>query len=281
MKKNITILIVSIIALIFLLYLNVKQNKSNIGDESWSERVLEPRIFCIILTTTEHLKTRAKAIFDTWAVKCDNYRFVTKLDYANKEEVSINVDKPFINNLLQPAGFFNESYDKLTDKVYLTIKYLYRKYKTYDWYLKADDDTFIFVDNLRKFLSDKNPLNPITYGYDFKVYVENGYHSGGAGYVLSREAFLRIGLQLNNDYEFCPNTGFEDIDIASCLRNLNVYPAKSIDLENRERFHPFDIATHYDGTYPDYMKNYSSNGVKKVRIYFIYYILPPCKYLEI
>jgi len=75
--------------------------------------------------------------------------------------------------------------------------------------LKADDDTFIFVDNLREFVSNKNSSLPVTYGYDFKVIVDHGYHSGGGGYLLSNEALLRIGTKLNNDYKFCPNTGTE------------------------------------------------------------------------
>ncbi len=83
-------------------------------------------------------------------------------------------------NILQPPGL-NESlnkYNRLTDKVFLTFKYVYNKYRNFDWYLKADDDTFVFVDNLKKFLSDKNTSWPVTYGYDFKVIVQNGYHSG-------------------------------------------------------------------------------------------------------
>jgi glycoprotein-N-acetylgalactosamine 3-beta-galactosyltransferase len=62
----------------------------------------------------------------------------------------------------------------------------YKYNNKYDWYLKADDDTFVFVDNLRLFLNDKNPNLPVDYGYDFKVKVEGGYHSGGGGYVLSK-----------------------------------------------------------------------------------------------
>ena len=93
--------------------------------------------------------------------------------------------------------------------MYLTVKHLHNKYSDYDWYLKADDDTFIFVDNLRKFFSDKNPSLPVTYGYDFKVIVDYGYHSGGGGYLFSKEALSRLGAQLNNDYKFCPNSGTE------------------------------------------------------------------------
>ena len=98
---------------------------------------------------------------------------------------------------------------KLTDKVFLTLKHLQKKYNNYDWYLKADDDTYIFVDNLRQFIADKNSSMPVTYGYDFKVIVDNGYHSGGGGYLLSNEALSRIGSKLNDNYTFCRNSGTE------------------------------------------------------------------------
>ena len=51
--------------------------------------------------------------------------------------------------------------------MFQTFKYLYKNYNDFDFYLKADDDTFVFVDNLRKFLSNKNRSSPVTYGWDF------------------------------------------------------------------------------------------------------------------
>jgi hypothetical protein len=117
-------------------------------------------------------------------------------------------------DILQPPGLgtiVEDSYKKLTDKIYLTLKHLYNttKYNDHDWYLKADDDTFIFVDNLREFVAQKSPRAPQTFGYDFKVIVDNGYHSGGGGYLLSHESFSRLGAQLFNNYTVCPNTGTE------------------------------------------------------------------------
>lgn len=79
-------------------------------------------------------------------------------------------------DVLQPPGLVQDSYEKLTDKMFLTFKYLYAQYPDYDWYLKADDDTFIFVDNLRLFLADKNPSKPVTYGYDLEHIFICSYH---------------------------------------------------------------------------------------------------------
>jgi glycoprotein-N-acetylgalactosamine 3-beta-galactosyltransferase len=179
--------------------------------------------------------------------------------------LTTNASHEFIDPfpILQPAMHQIEVYGKLTDKVYKTIRDLYLRYNDYDWYLKADDDTFIFVDNLKTFLKTKNSSHPVTYGFDFRTIVDRGYHSGGAGYVLSNEALQRIGLKLTENVEYCPNSGTEDVDIAKCLRKLGVYPEKSIDEKGRERFHPFDVATHLLGGFPDWYFQYASNPVQK------------------
>ena len=178
---------------------------------------------------------------------------------------SIELTDPF--PILQPANHNVEVYKKLTDKVYKTLRDVYLRYNDYDWYLKADDDTFIFVDNLKSFLKTKNSSQPVTYGYDFKIIVEGGYHSGGAGYVLSNEALKRIGPKLSPGDTFCPNKGIEDVDVAKCLRLLGVYPDKSIDEKGRERFHPFDVGSHLLGDYPDWYLQYASNPVQGVCLF--------------
>lgn len=40
----------------------------------------------------------------------------------------------------------------------------------------------------RYMLQDKDPSAGVYFGRHFKPYVKNGYMSGGAGYVLSKEA---------------------------------------------------------------------------------------------
>jgi glycoprotein-N-acetylgalactosamine 3-beta-galactosyltransferase len=176
--------------------------------------------------------------------------------------VSYEFTDPF--PILQPAFFEVDIYKKLTDKVFRTLQDVYLRYNDYDWYLKADDDTFIFVDNLRSFLKNKNSTAPVTYGYDFKIIVERGYHSGGAGYVLSNEALHRIGSNLTANYTICKNSGTEDVDVAKCLRNLNVYPDKSVDENGRERFHPLSVNAHLKGEFPGWINSYASNQLRKV-----------------
>jgi hypothetical protein len=137
-------------------------------------------------------------VHSTWAKDCDKYFFITKLNNSLSTSVTWEYTEPY--PILQPAGHEAEVYDKLTDKVLKTVRAVYRKYSDYDWYVKvwarririlkkelqfyyfqADDDTFIFVDNLRDFLETKNSSELLTYGYNFKVLVKDGYQAGGAG----------------------------------------------------------------------------------------------------
>ena len=48
------------------------------------------------------------------------------------------------------------------------------------------------MENLRYMLWEYSPGQPIYLGMRFKYYIESGFASGGAGYVLSREALIRF-----------------------------------------------------------------------------------------
>lgn len=90
---------------------------------------------------------------------------------------------------LQPNNFTVDRYSLLTDKMFKTVINLYEHYNDFDWYFKADDDTFAFIKSLKYFLQSKDPSLPVTYGYDFRLFVEKGYHSGGK---LNENSFLLL-----------------------------------------------------------------------------------------
>ena len=62
-----------------------------------------------------------------------------------------------------------------------------------------------------------------------------------------------------------PNTtcvkdgGSEDVEIAGCLRTVGVYPGKSIDEHNRERFHVLGFTNHFLGPGADWLESYAEN----------------------
>ena len=97
---------------------------------------------------------------------------------ATKEHTSFADDK------LGAIGLDNveEGRDWLWAKTKEAFKYVWEHHRhEADWFLKADDDTYVIVENLRYMLSTFDPNRPIHFGLRFKPYVEQGYMAGGTG----------------------------------------------------------------------------------------------------
>lgn len=225
-----------------------------------------PKLICIILSTQDDLKSsRAFTTIDAWAYKCTKYllifRFDAELQKRTKlikvnDDIGFEAEEPL--NFIHPAGLSKDSYKSLNEKMFFTLRHIYFKYgNQFDWFLKADLDTFIHVENLNLFLKDKDPYIPTTYGFDFKL--KGGYQSGGAGYVLSKKAMQFIGESLLRSMSFCNVSTDEDVDVHNCLRKLGANMSSSLDENGRERFHFTDPTRHFLGNFTtgelEYIKN--------------------------
>ena len=101
--------------------------------------------------------------------------------------------------------------------------------------------------------------------------VPGGYHSGGASYVLSREALRRFYQAHQDRNTSClKDGGSEDIQIAKCLRRKGVYIGKSLDKQNRELFHPVPFSVYFSGKFPKWLLSYAANPLQAVSNRFVY-----------
>lgn len=259
------ILIYLCILIIFSSYQFFLNKHDKINIQNQSQKI---RVFCMIFTYDQKIATRAFMVYNTWAQRCDDFKFVLKLtpnlSFKNKKVYLNGIDIGLPADSIIDPGIENEKYRKLTDKTYRSLIYVKNHFGNFDWYLKADDDTYVFIDNLRKFVINKNASEPVTFGFDFKRYVDEGYHSGGAGYLMSREAINRIATKLEKNYSFCPNRGVEDVDVAACFRSVEVHPGLSRDFFGKERFHPLPIKSLYYGRFPKWFLKYSAQAPAKV-----------------
>ena len=163
----------------------------------------------------------------TWGRRCNKLLFMSSEEDHNLPAIKLNV---------------TEGYDKLWDKTKKAFQNVYKNhYQDYDWFLKADDDTYMIVENLRYLLKDFDTNQPIFFGRKFKPFLKQGYFSGGAGYVLSKEALKRFVLNGVDDPEMCRQDagGSEDVEMGKCMEKLGVKAGDSRDPEGRKRFFPF------------------------------------------
>lgn len=177
------------------LFIN-NNSSSNISTNESKIELNKGRLFCLLLATPNSFKSTVLTVLNAWVYKCDDYRFVSKLPLSLQANPSLNeilnntnqsvemsgllgneIGEPM--NIMHPRGLVQDEYLKLPIKVYHALREIYAKHGgSFDWYLKADLDTFVHVQNLKEFLSTQDPAKPITFGYDFKVIVQGGYHSG-------------------------------------------------------------------------------------------------------
>lgn len=254
-----------------LFYLAINQLSINVQMKFPEKSSIDSvRICCLILTAPKYFNTRTRAVNATWAPRCDKYLFIS--EYSNQTNSSFPI---------APIRNLSTGYSHLTKKTTLAFHYAYENlFEQFDWFVKADDDTYLIMENLRYFLQQQNSSEPITFGYNFKVnftpktfqsfffqtLVPRGYHSGGAAYVLSREALRRFYQAHHENNSTCLVDGGrgEDVEIADCLRKKNVYPGKSIDHLHRERFHPLPFSSHYLGKFPKWLQKSAENKLSNV-----------------
>lgn len=217
-------------------------------DDSPLSRVIynNVRIFCWIMTSHNNTYKKAVHVNATWAPRCNKYVFITSDEDSGLPTVSLNV---------------TEGRQYLWMKTKEAFKWIYNnELNNYDWFLKADDDTFVVIENLRFMLLAYSPSSPIYFGCRFKKYMKQGYMSGGAGYVLSREAVKRFVEDSLTDSHKCKSagTGAEDAEIGKCLQNVGVIAGDSRDGKGRHRMLPFGPASHLSSnhTLPKWFHNF-------------------------
>jgi hypothetical protein len=145
-------------------------------------------------------------VWNTWARKCHKTLFacncgnITKILTSDGNSFFKNIHdlKTALNEVPIWQVNLTEKYDNMAEKVLTIVSSAFNQYgDLYKWFLLTDDDTFTFVDNLRSFVSKRSFEDPVTYGYNFKVIVPTGYHSGGGGVLFTHEAIKRIARSIN------------------------------------------------------------------------------------
>lgn len=225
--------------------------RMSVADDTGLANVLEQqvRVLCWIMTSTDTIE-RAHHVKATWGKRCNKLLFVS--DHENKELPSVNIS-------------VQHGREHLTSKIMAAFDYVYTHHRDdADWFMKADDDTYVIAENLRYFLSSHKPSEPIYFGHHFNIHVKQGYMSGGGGYVISKEALMRFGSR--SEGACAKDDGASDVEWGRCMEKLRVKAGDSRDVLGRSRFHCFSAALFIQGGYPDWYIQYDKYGAQKVRL---------------
>jgi len=201
---------------------------THIGEKFVADQLFkEVKVLCWIMTGPQNHDSKAKHVKATWGQRCNKLIFMSSEEDEALGAVALEGVK--------------EGRDNLWAKTKAAFKYVHKHHRgSYDYVLKADDDTYVVVENLRLLLSKYPPTQPIYFGRRFKPYVKQGYMSGGAGYVLTATAVDRF-VEILDDKSKCraDGDGHEDVEIGICLEKAGVVAGDSRDSFGRETFMPF------------------------------------------
>ncbi|KAM4702047.1 glycoprotein-N-acetylgalactosamine 3-beta-galactosyltransferase 1-like [Discoglossus pictus] len=194
------------------------------------------------MTSPDNLGSKAIHLKYTWTRHCNVALFMSSTSNHHFPAVGLGT---------------MEGRKELYLKTILAFHYVHKHYlNSSDWFLKADDDTFVVIDNLRLLLSNYTPNQPIYFGKVFKPFIKQGYMSGGAGYVLSKEALNRFVEGFRN--RICRHKSpVEDIELGKCMEKMGVMSGDSRDSKGRETFHPFQPEYHMGRHFSSSYKRYS------------------------
>ena len=214
----------------------LKQNRTT------QEQAKSPRILCWIMTDPTNMPTRAKSVKDTWGKRCDILLFFSSKADPSFPAIGLDV---------------TEGASKLFDKTRASLDYIFQHHlNNADWFLKADDDTYVIIENLRHMLSKLNTSDPHYLG---RRWTHRGGFNSGAGYIFSRETLRRFKKALEEPS--CPqHYEFEDVAVGICLRAQGVQPADNTrDSNGREQIMPLPLEQHLlpgrsPGWYPRFYK---------------------------
>jgi glycoprotein-N-acetylgalactosamine 3-beta-galactosyltransferase len=119
------------------------------------------KVLCFVMTHSAYHATRLPAVWNTWGRRCDKLVILsdktdTVYETISLQDVALDQSKGWLTGDTTRPAHSKSSYVQLWNKLNVTIQYVWDTYKDqgYDWYLKADDDSYVIVENLKHFLSN-------------------------------------------------------------------------------------------------------------------------------
>lgn len=140
----------------------------------------EVKILCWIMISPNYHRTRGVHIKNTWGRRCNKLLFMSTIHDPELDSIALPMKEKITHLWYKTRKAFQYVHD---DKELLN---------NFDWFLKADDDTFMVMENLRHMLYQYKPQTALYFGQRMTGNdATDGFMQGGA-YVLSRKAVQKF-----------------------------------------------------------------------------------------
>jgi len=222
----------------------------------WGQRTYQPnRVLCAVPTTWNHSYHKIDRLQKTWGPFCDRLVFVLDANDHIPPADNVTVGEILVVNMTRSS---NPNARNIWTKVHLMWSAIAAQYANdAEWFLKVDDDTYLFVEHLRGFTQYYNPNIPRYMGHTimYRWKTANIVFNSGSAYVLSREALTRVAVKFNTmptrrpgdvrDLCHDEDGSGDDTAIAVCLKEIGIMPDNTLDEYGRNRFFTFQLHHHY------------------------------------
>ncbi|KAF0989330.1 hypothetical protein HZS_4980, partial [Henneguya salminicola] len=173
-----------------------------------------PRIYVGVLTTPQTWKTRGISILRTWG----KY-FGSDINFFMGKNGG-NINSSLIINLNTLDVYPPQK------KSFMMLKFMYDNFiDKYDWFIRADDDVYIFHDNLNDFLIKLDSSKTYYIGRqgfglpherDQLGLTKNGFCMGGTSIIISKMTLKKIGKHIFECLKLVVSS-HEDTEIGRCV----------------------------------------------------------------
>ena len=186
-----------------------------------------------VQTSGKYLETRMKAVYETWAHVPGDVKFFAGEEstvYSNLLNIPL-VSLPGVQDNMYPPQ----------KKSFLMLKYMHDYFiDKYEWFIRADDDSFLIGPKLGKFLSSINSSELHYIGQYGKGRKEEegqlgldqnmAFCMGGPGVILSRETLAKVVPHMESCLEDLFSS-HEDTELGRCINKfVGILCTKAFDV---------------------------------------------------
>ncbi len=186
-----------------------------------------PLIFCFVLSANNRHLTSSRAIVYTWGKRCDRFYFVTRLQ-------NTSVELMMLEKFENITDITSDTITQCTVDVLLYLRNDYL-FSSYHWFLRASDESYVIIPNLRRLLRELNRKEnnrPFAYIGDVKqMYDKYQISTTGSVMLFNRKALDRLAIidsgddenELNiEEKQTCLEKMIYDHEFVTCIKQIGI-----------------------------------------------------------